>query len=107
MNQALDEFQQRLLITLVEAARRGSNVQAAFTWYEQPPGSVPVLRDHAGLRENVSVARGDLKALADAGLATEQIHIAGLGHITLTQLAFDVYDRWAQQPAPRARPIGF
>src|SRR6266446_2334620 len=100
METTIDSEQERLLRTLVEAARRGATERPDFVWYEQPLGSRPTFRNHPGLRENLSVAKGDLQHLAALGLLTERNTTAGIGNITLTRLAFDSYDEWNTLPPP-------
>lgn len=86
-----DEHQRELIVTLVEAARRGK-LRPGFSYLQQPPGAAPRF-EHPGLRGALSMSIGDIEELEAAGLLTHQSITAGVGSFELTTGAFSTFDQ--------------
>jgi hypothetical protein len=99
MNTPLDDHQRDVLITLVEASRRGSHQRPGFSYTRRPPDEQPHLT-HPGLRDELVVGLGDIEVLQAAGLIRHQAHIPEVGSVELTQAAYDEYSRITAEVRP-------
>jgi hypothetical protein len=85
----IDAHQEDILIKLVEASRRGTREQPSFS-YTEPPGGRPRI-EHAGLREDLVLAKADIDILAHQGYLTHRQVIVGTGSFELTPRAYEAY----------------
>jgi hypothetical protein len=89
----LDEFQRRLLATLVEASRRLPDEARPSFFYSHVFGDQHPRIDHPGLREETHISFGDIEVMSRAGLLIHRRQIHGMGNIDLTPAAFELYER--------------